>query len=152
MLKKTIEYVDYEGEKRVEDFYFNLSQAEVTQWMMQPGNYTLDKVLLTLVKAKNGRRMMEVIEDLILRSYGEKSFDGKRFIKSEEMREEFKQTEAYSNLFMELITDDTKAADFILGIFPKDLSDKIRTSMNDQSQMIPEELRGYLPTNSEKNP
>ncbi|MDO4845861.1 MAG: hypothetical protein Q3977_04525, partial [Oscillospiraceae bacterium] len=74
------------------------------------------------MKDHDGKRIMETIKDLILRSYGEKSTDGKRFVKTAEMRDTFAQTEAYSDLFMELVTDAEKAAEFVNGIIPKDVA------------------------------
>jgi hypothetical protein len=117
MLKKTISYTDYDGNERTEDFYFNLSKAEITMMEMSfDGGMT--KMLDKIVAAKEGKRIMEVFKDLILRSYGEKSPDGRRFIKNNELREAFEQTVPYSMLFVELCTDAKAAAVFVEGIVP----------------------------------
>lgn len=117
MLKKTITYTDYDGNERTEDFYFNLTKAEVAEMEM---SYTggMEKMLRKIVAEKDSKRIVEVFKDLILRSYGEKSADGKRFIKNQELRDAFAQTEAYSELFMELASDAEAAAAFVNGILP----------------------------------
>jgi hypothetical protein len=118
MLKKTIEYVDFDGKQRKEDFYFNLTKAEVTE-MELSAEGGLSNALNRIVAAQDSKRIVETFKDLVLRSYGEKSPDGKRFIKNQELRDAFSQTEAYSELFMELATDAEKAAAFINGIVPQ---------------------------------
>lgn len=118
MIKKTITYEDFDGNERTEDFHFNLSRAEAT--LMETGvNGGLSKMLEKLVMEQDITRIMGVINDLILKSYGIKSGDGKHFVKSEELSTAFSQTEAYSELFMELMTDTTKIVAFIDGIVPK---------------------------------
>ena len=125
MLKKTITYVDYDGEERKEDFYFNLTKAELTEMNLSV-NGGLLATIEKISQEKNMPRMITIFKDLILKSYGEKSLDGKRFIKNAQLTEEFTQTEAYSQLFMELATDADAAAAFIAGIVPKDISDSIK--------------------------
>lgn len=118
MLKKQISYEDYDGNKRQEDFYFNLTKAEITEMELSiPGG--LVNHINTITKAQDGTEIMKVFKDIILGSYGEKSPDGKRFIKSEELSTAFSQTEAYSILFMSLVTDAEAAAAFINGIVPQ---------------------------------
>lgn len=126
MLKKTITYTDYNGVERTEDFYFNLSKAEVTQMEMGIDG-GLSAMIEKIIAAKNIPAIMDVFKDLILKAYGEKSADGKRFIKSEELATAFSQTEAYSDLYMELSTDAKKAADFVNGIIPERIVDKNST-------------------------
>ena len=117
MLKKTITYTDYDGNKRSEDFYFNLTKAEVMEMEMTTTG-GMQKMLEKIVAEQDAKRIIEIFKDLILRAYGEKSPDGKRFIKSKELTEAFAQTEAYSDLFMELATDANAAAVFVNGIIP----------------------------------
>jgi len=117
MLKKTMTYTDYDGNQRTEDFYFNLTKAEVTE-MELSHNGGLIKTIEKIVAEKDGRRIIEIFKDLVLKSHGEKSIDGKRFIKSQELRDAFSQTEAYSDLFMELAMDADSAAAFVNGIIP----------------------------------
>lgn len=120
MLKKTITYTDYNGVERTETHYFNLSKAEVTKMETSTtGGFT--QMIHKIIEARDVPSLVEIFDDLILKSYGEKSPDGRRFIKSDELATAFSQTEAYSALFMELISDSNKAAAFVNGILP-DLS------------------------------
>lgn len=136
MLKKTITYVDYDGNQRTEDFYFNLSKAEIAEMEMTTAG-GLDKVINQIIAEQDGKRIIELFKDLILRSYGKKSPDGKRFIKSEELRDEFSQTEAYSDLFMELATDADAAAAFVNGIIPNNLGTVQQGTDKDKIVPIP---------------
>lgn len=151
MLKKTIEFVDYDGNKRKEDHYFNLNKAELIEWLTTSGDYTLDKVLLRIAKERNGRKIMETFKDLIYRSYGEKSLDGRRFIKSEEVKANFMETEAYSKLFVEICSDAKKAAEFINGLIPKDLAEEVEKAFRENPDGIPEELKDYIPSGVDEN-
>lgn len=117
MLKKTITYTDYDGNTRTEDFYFNLNKAEIAEMELST-NGGMEKMLTQIVNSQDGKRIMEVFKGIILKAYGVKTADGKRFEKSEEISKAFEQTEAYSELFMELVTDAEKAAAFINGIVP----------------------------------
>lgn len=121
MLKKTITYVDYNGTQRTEDFYFNLSQAEIMEMEMSTTG-GLAEMIQKIVAAQDTPSLIKIFKDLILKTYGEKSLDGKRFIKSDEIREAFSQTEAYSQLFMELATNANAAAEFVNGVIPKPLN------------------------------
>lgn len=120
MLKKTITYTDYDGNERTEDYYFNLSKAELLEMEMST-NGGLEKFCQKIIAEKDTKRMMEMWKELILKSYGEKSLDGKRFIKTQELVDSFTQTEAYSELFMELASNADTAAAFVKGIIPKNL-------------------------------
>lgn len=124
MLKKRIKYEDYNGETREEDFYFNLSKAELTEMMFSVEG-GLENKIRKMIDAKNTPESIKLVKDIIIKSYGEKSADGKRFIKSKELAEAFTQTEAYSELYIELATNDIAAADFIFGILPKSISDQL---------------------------
>lgn len=121
MLKKTMTYVDYNGTERKEDFYFNLSKAEVLEMEMSTAG-GLAEMIQNVVDAKDQPAIIKIFKDLVLKAYGEKSPDGKRFIKSEEIATAFSQTEAYSMLFMELATDADAAAKFVNGIVPADMA------------------------------
>ena len=121
MLKKTITYTDYNGVERKEDFYFNLSKAEVMEMELSTTG-GLAEMIKRIVAAQDQPAIIKVFKDLILKAYGEKSPDGKRFIKSPELSDAFAQTEAYSILFMELATNAEAAAAFVNGIIPADLT------------------------------
>ena len=126
MLKKIITYTDYNGVERTEPFYFNLSKAELMEMELGvTGGMTemLDKI----IAAKDAPSLMKTFKEMIMKSYGIKSDDGKRLIKSEELSIAFTQTEAYSVLFMELITDDKAAADFVNGIIPNEIQTEVAT-------------------------
>lgn len=117
MLKKKITYTDYNGTERTEDFYFNLTKTEIME--MELGtNGGFVEMIQRIVDAQDAPSIIKVFKDVILKSYGEKSPDGKRFIKSKEISDAFSQTEAYSQLFMELATDADAAAEFVNGIVP----------------------------------
>lgn len=127
MLKKTIKYTDYNGVERTEDFYFNLTKAEIMEMEMSTAG-GLGETIQRIVNAQDMPALIKIFKDLILRAYGEKSPDGKRFVKSEDLKNEFAQTEAYSQLFMELATDTDSASKFVNGIIPSDVSAEIAKS------------------------
>lgn len=124
MLKKTIVYVDYNGVERKEDHYFNLTKAEVMEMEMSTTGGLAEKIQ-KIVDAKDTVSIIKVFKELILKAYGVKSDDGKRFIKSEQISTEFAQTEAYSILFMELATNADEASKFVNGIVPADLNKQV---------------------------
>lgn len=118
MFKKTMTYMDYDGNNRVEDFYFNMTRAEVLEMEMGTTGGMV-KMLEKIVAEQDAKRIVEVFKTIVLKAYGEKSPDGRRFVKTTELTEAFAQTEAYSDLFMELATDAEAAAEFINGIVPQ---------------------------------
>ena len=120
MLKKTIPYKDYNGVERVEDFYFNLSKAEAMEMELSISG-GLTEMIRRIVAAQDTPTIIATFKEIILKAYGEKSPDGRRFIKSEELSKAFSETEAYSILYMELATDANAAAEFVNGIVPKDV-------------------------------
>ena len=117
MLKKTITYTDYNGVECTEDYYFNLTKAEIMEMEMGTAG-GLAEMIQRIVDAQDAPAIIKIFKELVLKAYGEKSADGKRFIKSEEISTAFSQTEAYSQLFMELATDADAAAAFINGVVP----------------------------------
>lgn len=123
MLKRTFTYTDYDNIERTEDCYFNLSRAEVAE-MELTFEGGLGRYLTKISEAKDGKAIMEKFKWIILKAYGEKSDDGRRFMKSEEISRAFAETEMYNMLFMELITDAKKASDFIAAILPPVDKDK----------------------------
>lgn len=117
MLKKTIQFQDFNGTSRTEDFYFNLTQAEVTELELSVDG-GLVEMIHRITAAQDGRQIIETFKKVIRKAYGVKSPDGRRFIKNQEVWDEFAQTEAYSKLFMELATDAKAASAFVNGIVP----------------------------------
>lgn len=124
MLKKTISYVDYDGNQRKEDYYFNLSKAELVEMQVSEAG-GLEKTIQKIIDEQDNKKLVALFKDLITKAYGEKSLDGKRFIKNQEITEAFIQSAAYSDLFMELTTNTDKASEFIIGLLPKDLADEV---------------------------
>ena len=120
MITKTIKYTDYNGVEREEKFLFHLTKAELMEMEMGTTG-GLTEMIQKIVETQDAPQIIKIFKELILKAYGQKSADGKRFIKSKELSEEFSQTEAYSQLFMELATDANAAADFIKGIIPNDI-------------------------------
>lgn len=124
MLKKTVTYKDFNDEEHTEDFYFNLTKAEILE--MNLSTYGgLDKMIEKIIATHDTPKIIAMFKDLVLRSYGEKSDDGKRFIKTNEVREAFSQTQAYSDIFMELSTNEQAAVEFVNGIVPKDIAEAL---------------------------
>ena len=118
MLKKTITYSDFNDITRIEDFFFHISKAEAMEMeLVEAGGYVA--FLQRIVNAQDNKQIVEAFKSFILKAYGEKSPDGKRFIKSQSLADAFSQTEAYSLLFMELAADAQAAADFFNGVLPK---------------------------------
>ena len=130
MLKKTIKYTDYNGVERTEDFHFNLSKAEIMEMQLTTVG-GLDAYLKKIISAQDMPTLMRIFKDLVLKSYGVKSDDGRRFIKNDQLREEFEQTEAYSILYMELSTDADAAAAFVNGIIPADVAKQLPKDPNE---------------------
>lgn len=125
MIKKTISYTDYDGNERKEDFYFNLSKPELIEMQTSEAG-GLEKKIEKITQEQDVAKIIELMKEIIQKSYGVKSDDGKRFIKNQEVLDEFMQSEAYSELFMELATDANAASDFINGILPKGLVEEAK--------------------------
>ena len=127
MIKKTVTYTDYNEVERTENFYFNLSKAEVMEMEMSTEGGMAESIQ-KIVDAKDAPAIIRVFKDLVLKAYGVKSDDGRRFMKTKpdgtRYADDFKETEAYSQIFMELATDSDAAAKFINGIVPADLAQK----------------------------
>lgn len=136
MLKKTIAYTDYNGTTRKEDFYFNLTQAEVTELEVSVEG-GLVEMINRIVAAQNGKVIIESFKDIILRAYGEKS-RWPSILKNQEVRDAFAQTEAYSNLFMELATDAKAASEFVNGIVPPKTEKAAPADQSAEAPAVPE--------------
>ena len=118
MLKITKTYTDYNGNERTEDFWFNLSKAECVEMNLSTAG-GLDAYLQKIVDTKDVPSLIKQFKDLVLKAYGEKSADGRRFMKNDEIRQAFAETEAYSMIFMDLVTDANAAVEFVNGIVPE---------------------------------
>lgn len=117
MYKRTFKYTDYDGNPREEDAYFNLTESEIAEMSLSV-NGGLDQMMRRIVAAQDTKQIVAIFKDLLLKAYGEKSLDGKRFVKSKEAAEAFSQTEMYNQLFMELAFDAEKAAEFFRHVTP----------------------------------
>lgn len=117
MLKRTFTYTNFDGQEVTDDYYFNLTKAEIMELELSSFG-GLEMLLKRLIEEKNSEEIVRIFKKIILMSVGEKSYDGKRFIKNEEIRNNFYQTEAYSMLFCELVQDPDKANEFLSGIVP----------------------------------
>lgn len=118
MLKKTITYTDYDGLERTEEFRFNLTKAELVDMELTTAG-TFSETMKRIIAEKDIIRITKLFKELLLKSYGVKSDDGKRFIKSQELSEAFSQTEAYSDLYIELLSNPEEAAKFFAEVAPK---------------------------------
>ena len=123
MVVEKIKYTDFNGLEREEEFMFNLTEAEITEMELTTDG-GLSDAIKKIIAAQDTPQIIKVFKMLLLKSYGEKSADGRRFVKSEELSEEFSQTNAYSQLFMKLATDDKAAVAFINGIMPDSMQEK----------------------------
>lgn len=123
MIKKTIKYTDYNGNERTEDFYFNLTKAEIARMEMST-NGGMAEMIGRIVAAQDVPSLIGIFEDIIQKSYGVKTPDGRGFLKRKEDLESFMATEAYSELFMELVTDADAAAEFLNKVIPNDIDKK----------------------------
>lgn len=124
MIKKTITYTDYNGNERTEDFYFNLNKAEIARMEMSI-NGGMAEMINRIVAAQDVPSLISIFEEMIQKSYGVKTPDGRGFVKKQSDLENFMATEAYSELFMELVTNADAAAEFLNGIIPSDIDKKI---------------------------
>lgn len=140
MLKKIITYKEpFSDEERTEDFYFHLSRAELVELELSHDG-GLSESLQRIIAASDGKGIVAEFKNLILASYGVRSNDGKnRFIKNQELRDEFESTEAYSVLFMELATDAGAATEFVNGIIPQDMVEEATAQVTAGSQPAEEE-------------
>ena len=137
MLKKTITYEDFNGDTVTEDHFFHLSKAELVELEMSHKG-GLSESLGRIIKAEDNAALIKEFKNLILTSYGKRSDDGKRFIKTQELRDEFISTEAYSTLFMELVTDTDSAIGFVNGVIPQDLKEEAAKVTNLEAVPAPE--------------
>ena len=136
MLKKDITYLDYNDEEQTETFYFNLSKIELAEMDINEGG--LEEILKDMIKTENTKDMYALFRKIILSSVGRKSADGSRFVKSEEIREDFVSSPAYDALFMELFTGGSdKVMEFITGMLPKELRGGVEQAIKQGAPFAP---------------
>lgn len=137
MLKKTITYTDFNGETVSEDFFFHLTKAELVELEMSHEG-GLSEAMKRIVAAEDAKSIIAEFKNIILSAYGKKSPDGRRFIKNQEIRDEFVSTEAYSELFMELATNTDAAIDFMNGIIPAAMAEEANAQMVEAAKNLEE--------------
>ena len=145
MLAKTITYNDYDNNERTETLYFNMNKMELTEFAADlPDdvfkNVSGVKSIQDVAKVANkmgSKGIIKFIKELVLRSYGVKSEDGRRFIKSKELSEEFSQTIAYDMFMSELMSDDKAASNFVNGLIPASMAgelDEVKAQLESSNQ------------------
>lgn len=135
MIKKTITYTDYNGVQRTEDFYFNLSKAELMRMELGvKGGMT--EMMNRMIAAQDAPAMMEVFDELVRKAYGVKTPDGRGFIKRPEDYEAFASTEAYSELYVELITNPDACAEFFNGVVPANLAEQVKAEQAKKNLIV----------------
>lgn len=127
MIKQSISYVDYNGENQTEDFYFNLSKAEILEMMVADENIV--ESLQNLAKNGTATQAMNWFKDLIQKSVGEKSEDGKRFVKSPEITKNFMESPAFSEFLFDIIQNPAKSEPFVQGLLPNDVLAAMQTEI-----------------------
>lgn len=138
MYVKTITYEDYNGVKRTEDFYFNLTKAELYEMELETKG-SMSDALSRIIKAKEYAEISSVFKTLLLKAYGEKSPDGKHFMKSEEISRNFTYTPAYDIIYCQLISDVKEAAAFANGIMPAEVVERMNSQeVQDQIKQFQE--------------
>lgn len=141
MIKQTITYEDFNGNKQTEDFYFNLTKAELVELEVEHEG-GMGKWLEAIAASDSRKELIEQFKKIILLSYGKKSEDGKRFIKTKELRDEFESHAAFSTLFMMLAEDANVASTFINGVVPADVADKADQDKPQGPPPVPQALNG----------
>lgn len=143
MLKKTVTYEDFDGNERTEDLYFNLTKTEATEFALElpdrvvegiDQNDSNEQIANKFVEQIGGKGVFDFIKKLVLKSYGVKSLDGRRFIKKPELAEEFSQTLAYDKFVMELMSSETAAAEFVNAVIPASLAEKVNAIRSENQQ------------------
>lgn len=124
MYKKLMTYEDFDGNERTEELYFNLTEQEVTEYQLSH-NGGITTLINRIIQAQDWKSMVEYWKEFILMCYGVKSDDGRRFVKNDTVREEFASTNAFSDLFMLLSTDDNEAAKFVNNVLPKKMRERL---------------------------
>lgn len=118
MVKKTISFENFDGKKVKKDWYFHLNEIELMDLQLETeGGF--QEFVAKAVEENDNKKIVKILKDIIVKSVGIKSEDGMRFIKSEEITDEFCQTGAYPALFLELAQDENAAEAFLTGVFPK---------------------------------
>ena len=133
MYTKTITYTDFNGDSRTEQFYFNLKKSELMD-LMYSREGGLDVYLKRITEQADMKLLLAEFKSLALLSYGVRSDDGRRFIKSEELSREFLETEAYDEFMFGILKDADAATEFVNGILPAKLIEELNASSEPASE------------------
>lgn len=147
MFKYTSTYTDYNGTERTEDFYFNLTKSEILQWEWGVEN-GLTTIIDKIVKAQDGPQIIEYFKELILKAYGEKSDDGRHFVKSDELATAFSQTPVFDELYIKLFTDSDYAAEFVKGMLPDDFEGEYSDALKKMENSVDSGASNMLESNN----
>lgn len=133
MIKKNITYIDFDGEERTDPFYFNLSKAELMDIELDyDGN--MSRAMNTMLEKRDMKGVLGLLAKLVRKAYGEKSGDGKRFLKNKELEDGFATTDAFSNLLIELVNDEEKLRAFVTGVIPTDIRNEVEKKMAEEEK------------------
>ena len=121
MLKRDITYRNFDDQEVTETFYFNLTKTEILNLELEHGRGGLEEFIKNITKTEDNHRLMKEFQRIVLMAYGVKSEDGKRFMKSDELRDDFAHSAAFDELIIEMLTSDTSAAEFMKGVLPSDV-------------------------------
>ena len=142
MLKKTVEYTNFNGQKRSQDLYFNMNKFELTQMMIGADNVPFQEYMQRLLDTQDVSEMLTVVKDILLMAYGVKSTDGEHFVKSADIRHEFETSASFPELYYQLMSHPDELLKFVWGIMPPDLRPDessltdILASFNDQTETV----------------
>jgi hypothetical protein len=128
MLKKTVTFEDLDGNEVTEDFYFHLSKADIIE-MEASEQGGMAQHLAAMIATNDNGQILSAVKLILERTVGRRSEDGRRFERSKEITEAFMQSDAYSVVFMDLVTDAAKAAEFFKGVIPAQAAAKLEASM-----------------------
>lgn len=133
MYKKNITYTDFNGDERTDAFYFNLSDAEILELQVSYGG-DMSRIMSNMLEKRDAKGLLGIITDLIKTSYGEKSNDGKRFMKNPEITDSFVTTDAYSKLVLELLNDEKEFEKFMTNVIPSAKREKLNEIIRKREQ------------------
>ena len=134
MIKQDITYTNFEGEQETETLYFHLNKVELME-MQVSEKRGLAQYITDIQKAENNKEIFRLFKEIVLRAYGERSEDGKKFIKNERLREEFEGSLAYEELMVKIVTETDFAVKFVNGIMPAGMADQIAARMGQDSMV-----------------
>lgn len=125
MLKKTFQYTDFNGNEQEETFYFNLSKSEVIEYELQE-RAGMSTTLQRIVEERDNQKILAHFKDLVMKSVGRKSDDGRRFVKNDEIREDFLASPAYDEMFIWLMSEPGAGAEFVNNVLPQDVDEFVK--------------------------